>query len=182
MKKMFKNNKGFTLTEIVVVIAIIGVLAVALVPKLNSFLGKADRVGATVDFQSTFSNLYRVEMIEKAKLMEPAKFEAEMTDQFDIDKTATALTAGDFTALGITDGAPTPGDNDKVIELSDGTSAKTYTVIFKMTDATTVDKVLFVATNTPDNYSLLISQKAGKTRDIQGLTGSLAEMLAEYQK
>lgn len=52
-----KNNKGFTLTEIVVVIAIIGVLAVALVPKISNFSDSAKDKGIVVEFESIKKNL-----------------------------------------------------------------------------------------------------------------------------
>ena len=48
MKKL-GNKKGFTLVELIVVIAIIGVLAVVLVPKLGGFGDKAKGAGALTE-------------------------------------------------------------------------------------------------------------------------------------
>jgi len=70
MLKFFKkatinNERGFTLIELVIVIAIIGVLAVVTAPKLRSFVDKANGAGVTVDFNSTFKNNVKGYVIEK---------------------------------------------------------------------------------------------------------------------
>lgn len=56
-RSMNKNNKGFTLTEVVMTMAIISLLAVLLVPKLSSVMSKAKDSGVITDFRSIQSNL-----------------------------------------------------------------------------------------------------------------------------
>lgn len=41
MKKILKNKKGFTLIELIVVIAILAILAAILIPSLTNYLAKA---------------------------------------------------------------------------------------------------------------------------------------------
>ncbi|MGL5541335.1 MAG: pilin [Erysipelotrichaceae bacterium] len=41
MKKILKNKKGFTLVELIVVIAILGILAVVMVPQFTKYIAKA---------------------------------------------------------------------------------------------------------------------------------------------
>lgn len=43
MKKMMKNRKGFTLMEMLIVVAIIAILVIIAIPTFNSALAKAPR-------------------------------------------------------------------------------------------------------------------------------------------
>ncbi|MGL5979022.1 MAG: type IV pilin protein [Erysipelotrichaceae bacterium] len=52
MKKMLKNKKGFTLVELIVVIAILGVLAVIMVPAFTGYVAKAKDASAKADVKS----------------------------------------------------------------------------------------------------------------------------------
>lgn len=52
MKKVFKNNKGFTLIELMIVIAIIGILAAIAIPNFISYRDKSYCKGAESDAQN----------------------------------------------------------------------------------------------------------------------------------
>ena len=46
MKKLMKNKKGFTIVELVIVIAVIGILAGVLIPTFSGIVNKANESGA----------------------------------------------------------------------------------------------------------------------------------------
>lgn len=46
LNKMLKNKKGFTLVELIVVIAILGILAAVLVPSISNYVNRANENAA----------------------------------------------------------------------------------------------------------------------------------------
>ncbi len=66
-----KTNKGFTLTELIVVIVIIGVLAAVLVPSLVSYVNKA-RMSAN------YQEAMEVKRVMDLAIVEQQKIEVEM--------------------------------------------------------------------------------------------------------
>jgi type IV pilus assembly protein PilA len=55
VKKLGKKKSGFTLIELIVVIAILGILAAILVPTVGNFIGSAKDGAAQADAHSVFT-------------------------------------------------------------------------------------------------------------------------------
>ena len=57
MKKVLKNKKAFTLTEMIVVIAIIGILAGVLIPTITGYIKRANQSAAYQEAEAVL-NIY----------------------------------------------------------------------------------------------------------------------------
>lgn len=69
MKKNLVKNNGFTLTELIVVIAIIGILAAVLIPSVTIYISKAKKSAAMQDARAMYQEL-QGEIIENEELNE----------------------------------------------------------------------------------------------------------------
>jgi type IV pilus assembly protein PilA len=99
MKKMLKNNKGFTLIELMIVVAIIGILAAIAIPNFMTYQCKAKQTEAK-------SILGALRVAQEAYYAEYSTYAAD-TDELDFDtkgggdytfSMSTVGTANGFTA------------------------------------------------------------------------------------
>ena len=87
MKKTNQNKKGFTLTELIVVIVIIGILAAVLIPSITGYVDKARRsaaeqeMNAVLDIYDNFVLEAKVGNISKYPANEFREYYAEVVDK-----------------------------------------------------------------------------------------------------
>lgn len=84
MKKVLKNKKAFTLTEMIVVIAIIGILAGVLIPTITGYIKRANQSAAYQEAEAVLE-VYQVYETEKeaGSILESTTFKeyyAEITE------------------------------------------------------------------------------------------------------
>ena len=93
MKKVLKNKKAFTLTEMIVVIAIIGILAGVLIPTITGYIKRANQSAAYQEAEGVL-NIYETWQTEsEAGLSEIKYFEdyyseitgSELSDNYYIE-------------------------------------------------------------------------------------------------
>ena len=82
MKKL--NNKGFTLMELIIVIAIIAVLMLILVPTMGGFVDSAKKEALTANAKAAYTAAVAQNTAHQAEL-DPAKDAYEVTDEMNCD-------------------------------------------------------------------------------------------------
>ncbi|MPM04584.1 hypothetical protein SDC9_50862 [bioreactor metagenome] len=127
--KQKMNRKGFTLIELIVVIAIIAILAAVLIPRFAGFTKSADKSAAQATARTISTAL--------ATLVADGRYTATQIEAFDegdteiTDLTGTLPTGATITAISVTGNSidfTYTSDKDWVVVYSDGKEASvTYT-------------------------------------------------------
>lgn len=105
--KTKKNNKGFTLVELIVVLVILAILAAILVPALLGYIDRAKGQQIVLNAkscytaaQAEFSSMYGKG--EDADKIDDAPHPASILSTADVDSVCTALVIGTKTVTGTT--------------------------------------------------------------------------------
>ncbi len=106
-KKVKKNKKGYTLTELIVVVAILGILAAIATPMVLNQVGKA-KDSADAANKKAIQNAYLIGMADASATADPSNF------------TDVKKIIGDALAS-----IPTPHDKTKVFYLNKATGEVT---------------------------------------------------------
>ena len=100
MKKVLKNKKAFTLTEMIVVIAIIGILAGVLIPTITGYIKRANQSAAYQEAEAVL-NVYEVYETEKeAGLIEETTTFAAYYEEISGTALGTGVVLGEKDANG----------------------------------------------------------------------------------
>ena len=103
MKKVLKNKKAFTLTEMIVVIAIIGILAGVLIPTITGYIKRANQSAASQEATAMYQvyETYQTELnsglIEEGTLFEEISRTINLLKQIiKISKEGIKLSENDY--------------------------------------------------------------------------------------
>lgn len=100
MKKVLKNKKAFTLTEMIVVIAIIGILAGVLIPTITGYIKRANQSAAYQEAEAVL-NVYEVYETElEAGLIEETTSFADYYEEISGTALGTGVVLGEKDAKG----------------------------------------------------------------------------------
>lgn len=135
---MLKRNNGFTLVEMIVVIAIIGIMSAIAVPNIYSFAAGMNRRAACRDLYSTLQktrmNAIRQQDNEWSVEFTSSMYKVEYCDRNNVCKDIIKTNLSKYPGINIAIPAGTIVFNpDGTVSKLDGTAINTVTAIF--TDA-----------------------------------------------
>jgi len=181
-KDKCNKKKGFTLIELIIVIAIIVVLAIVTMPKLKSIVNKANGAGVTVDFNSTFKNNVKGRVIVNHALPTEAQLATDLSQfacvssvgvdgkPFTADDTAGTLTfaTGTNSMDLFADGSLYDLTNTKVAYLG-GEGGKKYAVVKEDSG----NSITFIAGHLIDKLAIKMTLAGNDIASNTGLANGL---------
>lgn len=92
---MVKDNKGFTMIELIIVIAIIGIIGALLVPAYNSITASA-RLTTDISTVQTIQRMVDLYHIEQGEYLDQSNYETELKKMGYLDTAIKIQTGGDI--------------------------------------------------------------------------------------
>lgn len=140
-----RNNKGFSLVELIVVVLIIAIIAVALAPQVVKYVGKA-RTNVSLNNEATIKSAVQAAVAEYegqegAVVLEVKNNNVAVAVKYDIDTSSNVSKASDVA----TDAYTAPSGGKSLMELvqanvGNDSLDKSYEVTIKTDSTVTVDQ------------------------------------------
>lgn len=126
LQKRLKDNKGFSLVELIVVIAIMVILIALLVPNVSGYIGRARRTADLTNAQAVYS--FAVNYVAE-QAMAGADISAISHDTLRnaVEEALPNINAGDYTATDITNGTVKSVTYNGIIYPDDATAEESTT-------------------------------------------------------